>query len=113
MDAVSKELKALKVSRVNAIRFDLARYDAHQLPPAYSQKLTDAGYRPAIGAAGSSSMAAARSALPVAGCCGDTKALQLAVSARTVMTDLHCKAVSATYDGICTALRLQRGSCDV
>ena len=54
MDGVSKELKALNVSRVSAIRFDLSRYDAHQLPPAYAQKLTDAGYRPAIGAAGSS-----------------------------------------------------------
>ena len=42
-----------------------------------------------FGASGSSSMAAARSALPAAGC-GATKALQPAASARATMTDLRC-----------------------
>ena len=43
-----------------------------------------------FGASGSSSMAAARSALPVAGFCGAMKALQPAASARATMTDLRC-----------------------
>ena len=41
-----------------------------------------------FGASGSSSMAAARSALPVAGCCGATKAAA-PESARAMMTDLR------------------------
>ena len=53
-DAVTKKLRELKVTQIDAIRVDVSRYDAHQLPPAYAQKPTDAGYRPAIGAAGSS-----------------------------------------------------------
>ena len=45
-----------------------------------------------FGAAGSSSMAAARSALPVAGCWGAMKAVA-PVSARAMTTDLRCRAV--------------------
>ena len=41
-----------------------------------------------FGASGSSSMAAARSALPVAGCCGATKAAA-PVRARATITDLR------------------------
>ena len=51
-----------------------------------------------FGASGSSSMAAARSALPVAGCCGATKAVAPAVSARIAMTDLRCTAVRVMHD---------------
>ena len=54
VDQIAKKLKAQNVTRIDAIRVDVSRYDAHQLPPAYAQKPSDAGYRPAIGAAGSS-----------------------------------------------------------
>ena len=54
IDKVAKKLKAQQIGQVDAIRMDLSRYDSHQLPPAYAQKGTDAGYRPAIGAAGTS-----------------------------------------------------------
>lgn len=54
IEEVSKKLQGLKIKRLDAIRLDLSRYDAHQLPPAYAQKSTDAGYRPSIGAVGSS-----------------------------------------------------------
>ena len=43
-----------------------------------------------FGASGSSSMAAARSALPVAGWLGAMKALQPEASARATMRDLRC-----------------------
>lgn len=54
IERVSKQLAAKEIRRLDAIRTDISRYDHHQLPPAYAQKATDAGYRPSIGAAGSS-----------------------------------------------------------
>jgi serine-type D-Ala-D-Ala carboxypeptidase/endopeptidase (penicillin-binding protein 4) len=54
VDQIAKKLHGHNVSRIDAIRINVSRYDRHQLPPAYAQKSSDAGYRPAIGSAGSS-----------------------------------------------------------